>query len=211
MKPKDFLLTALLPTELLDDDNDQIQSEVVGDKIIQFECLEIVNGIGKTNFKETYLNFIDDVKSQSINNQRVLCQHLIKKIEEIYKFDFPENIPINDTLDIQNFYKLIEFLEFDNIDFLVEIFKNFKINFLDVLSKFIDENKNEITKNIKSYNDELLPEIFINLKNTLEDEILIYIVSKMIYKNKRLVSNEILIRRHNESTNTKIWNQNKKR
>lgn len=204
MKPKDLLLTALLPTELLDDDNDQIQSEVVGDKIIQFEFLEIVNGIGKTNFKETYLNFIDDIKKQSIDNQRVLCQHLIKKIEETYKFDFPENIPISNTFDFQNLYNLIEFLEFDNIDFLVEIFKNFKINLLDVLNKFIDDNKDEIIKNIKSYNDELLPEIFINLKNTLEDEILIYIVSKMIYKNKRLVSNEILIRRYNESTKATI-------
>lgn len=201
MTNKDILMSSLLPITLLDDDEGMIQSEVVGDAIIQYEFNEIINNIGKTNFKETYLNFIDDVKSQSINNQRVLCQHLIKKIEEIYKFDFPENIPINDTLDIQNFYKLIEFLEFDNIDFLIEIFKNFKINLLDVLSKFIDENKNEIIKNIKLYDDELLPEIFINLKNTLEDEILIYMISKMTYKNKKQISNEILIRRHNESTN----------
>lgn len=200
MKSKDLLLSAMLPTELLDDDNDQIQSEVVGDAIIQFEFLEILNGIGKTSFKEVYLNFIDDVKNQSINNQRILCQHLIKKIEEVYKFDFPENISINDIIDIQNIYKLIEFIEFDNIDFLVMIFKNFKINFLDILSKFIDENKNEIIKYIKLYDDNLLPEIFTNLKNTLEDEILIYIISKMMYKNKKQVFNEILIRRNNEST-----------
>lgn len=204
MTNKDLLLSAMLPTELLDDDEGMIQSEVVGNAIIQFEFLEIVNGIGKTNFKETYLNFIDDIKKQSIDNQRILCQHLIRKIEETYKFDFPENIPVNDIPDFQNIYNLIEFLEFDNIDFLVEIFKDFKINLLDVLSKFIDDNKDEIIKNIKLYNDGLLSEIFINLKNTLEDEILIYIVSKMIYKNKRLVSNEILIRRHNESTSTTV-------
>jgi hypothetical protein len=204
MTNKDLLLSSLLPTTLLDDDNDQIQSEVVGDAIVQFEFNEIIDNIGKTSFKEIYLNFIDDIKKQSIDNQRTLCQHLINKFENIYKFIFPENISIDNINDINNIYIFISFVEFDNIDFLVEIFKNFKINLLDVLSKFIDENKNEITKNIKSYNDELLPEIFINLKNTLEDEILIYIVSKMIYKNKRLVSNEILIRRHNESTNTKI-------
>jgi len=200
MKSKDLLLSAMLPTELLDDDNDQIQSEVVGDAIIQFEFLEILNGIGKTSFKEVYLNFIDDVKNQSIDNQRILCQHLIKKIEEVYKFDFPENISINDIIDIQKIYKLIEFIEFDNIDFLVAIFKNFKINFLDILSKFIDENKNEIIKNIKSYSDVLLPEIFVNLKNTLEDEIIVYIISKMMYKNKKQVYNEILIRRNNETS-----------
>ncbi len=204
MTNKDILMSSLLPITLLDDDEGMIQSEVVGDAIIQYEFNEIINNIGKTNFKETYLNFIDDIKKQSIDNQRTLCQHLINKFENIYKFIFPENISIDNINDINNIYIFISFVEFDNIDFLIEIFKNFKINFLDVLSKFIDENKNEITKNIKSYNDELLPEIFINLKNTLEDEILIYIVSKMIYKNKRLVSNEILIRRHNESTNTKI-------
>jgi hypothetical protein len=200
MTNKDILMSALLPSELLDDDEGKIQSEVVGDAIIQYEFLEILNGIGKTSFKEVYLNFIDDVKNQSINNQRILCQHLIKKIEEVYKFDFPENISINDIIDIQNIYKLIEFIEFDNIDFLVMIFKNFKINFLDILSKFIDENKNEIIKNIKLYDDNLLPEIFTNLKNTLEDEIIVYIISKMMYKNKRQVSNEILIRRNNETS-----------
>ncbi|HEY0090143.1 MAG TPA: hypothetical protein VGB37_14950 [Candidatus Lokiarchaeia archaeon] len=204
MTNKDILMSSMLPTELLDDDEGKIQSEIVGDGIIQFEFNEIIDNIGKTSFKETYLNFIDDVKNQSINNQRILCQHIINKIQEVYKFDFPENISINDIPDFQNVYTLVEFLEFNNINFLVEIFKNFKVNLLDVLSKFIDENKNEIMKYVKLYNDELLPEIFANLKNTLEDEILIYIVSKMIYKNKRLVSNEILVRRYNESAKTTI-------
>ncbi len=201
MKSKDLLLSAMLSTELLDDDNDQIQSEVVGDAIIQFEFNEIIDNIGKISFKEVYLNFIDDVKNQSIDNQRILCQHLIKKIEEVYKFDFPENISINNIMDIQNIYKLIEFVEFNNSNFLIEIFKNFKVNLSSViLTKFIEDNKNEIIKNIKLYDDNLLPDIFINLKNTLEDEILIYIISKMMYKNKKQVFNEILIRRNNEST-----------
>lgn len=204
MTNKDILMSSMLPTELLDDDEGKIQSEIVGDGIIQFEFNEIIDNIGKTSFKETYLNFIDDIKNQSIDNQRILCQHLINKLINIYKFDFPENISIDNITDIQNIYDFIKFIEFDNIEFLVKVFFKFKINLLDNISEFIEKNKNEIIEHIKLYNDKLLPEIFINLKNTLEDEILIYIVSKMIYKNKRLVSNEILVRRYNESAKTTI-------
>jgi hypothetical protein len=59
---------------------------------------------------------------------------------------------------------------------------------------FCQKNKNEIIKQINNIN---LSSIFLNLYNTLENNILINIISNMITKNKGLITNELKIRELN--------------
>jgi len=193
---KDLLLSAMLPTDMLDDDDDKTQSEVVGDAIIQYDFLQLIENIGMVGFKETYLNFINDIKKQSFLNQQVLCYHMIDQIQKIYNFDFPEKIIISDKNDLNNFYRFVEFLEFDNEEFLIEILNGFDVDFNKIEPKeFCDKNQHEIIKKINFVNPVNLPNIFLNLYDTLEDEIFIPIISRMILKNKETINNELKIRK----------------
>lgn len=193
--PKDLLMSALLPPDMLDDDDDKTQSDVVADVIVQYDFLQIIENIGKVEFEETYLNFIEDIKKQSFDNQRILGNHIINKVENIYDFSFPEKIIISDLSDIDDIYKFIEFLEYDNINFLVDVLKDLNADFINKdIYDFCKNNKKEIIKNINYYNKMNLPSIFINLRDTLEDDIIINMIGTMIYKNPNLVTNELKLK-----------------
>jgi hypothetical protein len=192
---KKIYLSSMIPSELLDDDDDLTPSEDVGNHLVQYEFIDLVENIGKEEFKETYMNFIEDIRSQSFDNQKILCYYIINKVQEVYDFEFPEKINISDISDIEEIYSFIEFLEYDNIYFLVSILHIFDINFLKTDPyDFCQKNKNEIIKQINNIN---LSSIFLNLYNTLENNILINIISNMITKNKGLITNELKIRELN--------------
>lgn len=187
---KKIYLSAMIPTELLDDDDDLTPSEVAGDHFVQYEFIDLIENIGKEEFKSTYLNFINDIRNQSLENQRTLCQHIIDKVQEVYEFEFPEKITIYDRSDIEDIYRFIEFLEYDNVDFFIEISKG-----LDIKSDIdLDEYKNKILNQIHDYNKINVPDIFNNLIITLEPNILLNIIDIMFVKNKELVLNELRIR-----------------
>lgn len=193
--PKDFLLSAMLPTDMLDEDDDVTQSDIVADVIVQYDFLQIIDNIGEDEFKDNYLNFIIDIQKQSFSNQRILCYHIIDKVQEVYNFEFPEKIDISSISDIEDIYKFIEFLEYDNINFLVDILKGFNIDFLkNDLHEFCENNKNEILKQINFYPKINLSVIFLNLYDTLEDNIMINMINRMISKNKGLITNEIKLK-----------------
>ena len=87
---KEIYLSSCLPTDMLDEDDDMTSSEDVSNHLIQYEFIDLVENIGKLPFKNTYLNFINDIREQSFLNQQVLCNHMINQIQKIYNFEFPE-------------------------------------------------------------------------------------------------------------------------
>jgi len=193
--PKDLLLSAMLPIDMLDDNDDTTQSEVVGDVIVQYDFLQIIENIGQEDFQETYLIFIEDIQKQSFDNQRTLCYHIIDKVQEVYGFEFPEIIDVYDVSDVDDIYKFIQFLEYDNIDFLVNILKGFDVNFLQIDPyEFCINNQEKIIKQINFYDKVRLPSIFVNLYDTLKNNIIINMIGRMISKNKGLITNELKIR-----------------
>lgn len=192
---KKIYLSSMIPTELLDDDDDLTPSEDVGNHLVQYEFIDLIENIGKDEFKETYLNFINDTKNQSFSNQRTLCSHILVKIQEVYDFEFPEKIDISSISDINDIYMFIKFLEYDNIDFLINILKNFNIDFLKTDPyEFCIDNKDDIIKQINFYPKINLPLIFSNICETLEDNLMINIINRMISKSKGLITNELKIR-----------------
>lgn len=194
--PKDLLLSAMIPPDMLDENDDKSQSEVVGDVIVQYDALQIIDGIGKDYFKENYLNFIDDFKKQSFSNQKVLCDHIINKVQEVYNFEFPEKVNIDNRSDIEDIYEFLRFLEYDNMDFLINIFKGFNVDFLkDDPHEFCQIHKDDIIEQINYYDKANFPSIFENLNETLETDIIINIVIIMILKNKEILSNELKIKK----------------
>jgi len=193
---KRIYLSSCISNELLDTDDDLIPSEDAGNHLIQYEFVDLIANIGELDFKVTYLNFIDDIKKQSFSNQKILCDHLINQIQKVYNFEFPEKIILSNQEDINHFYEFIKFLEFNNEEFLIEIFKSFDIDFNKIKPyDFCIKNQNEIIKQINFYDLSKLPPIFMNLYDTLENKILIPIVSQMISKNKESISNELRVRK----------------
>jgi len=191
---KKIYLSSMLPPDMLDEDY-LTSSEDVSNHFIQYEFEDIITNIGRDDFKSTYLNFILDIQKQSFYNQKVLVDHIIDKVQEVYDFTFPENIIVTNYSDVEDIYRFTEFLEFDNIDFLLDILKGFNVDFLNVDPyEFCNDNKYEIIRQINFYNKINLPSIFINLYETLENNIIIKIISTMIYKNKELITNDLKIR-----------------
>ena len=192
---KEIYLSSCLPTDMLDED-DMTSSEDVKDHFLQYEFADLVYNIGKLPFKDTYLNFIDDIREQSFLNQQVLCNHIIYQIQKIYNFEFPEKIIISNKNDLNNFYKFVEFLEFDNEDFLVEILQTFNVDLNIVnIKDFCNKNQKEIIRQINFYDLSKLTPIFLNLYDTLENKTFIPIIIRMILKNKEEVNNELKIQK----------------
>jgi len=193
---KKIYLSSMIPIELLDDDDDLTPSEDVGNHFVQYEFIDLLENIGQEEFKETYLNFISDIKNQSFSNQRVLCNHIINKVQEVYNFEFPEKINIYSESDINDIFRFIEFLEYDNIDFLLDVLKGFNVDFLKVDPyEFCKDNQNEVIRQINFYDKYNIPSIFINLYETLENNIIINIISRMISKNEGLITNELKMKK----------------
>jgi hypothetical protein len=111
---------------------------------------EIINNCGNKEFKYVWISLKNDIKNTSIKQQRIFAEQMLDKIYEIYDFTFPDNILLNTQTDLNNFYKFIEFLEYDNYIFLSYIWK-----FLDIsnifkidIEVYCNNNKNKIVKEI---------------------------------------------------------------
>lgn len=199
---KEIYLSAMIPPEYLDDDDDKTNSDFVDDALTQYEFIDLIETIGTLNFKETYFNIIDSIKNQSIENQKILCNHIIDKVQEVYNFDFPEKININGLSDINQIYDFIKFLEFDNIELFINVLREYNVDFhiIDV-KDFCLENRDKIINKIELHGKELIDPIFYNLVITLMNDILIEVIIKMIAKNSNVISNEIKIKNYLDKLN----------
>jgi len=101
----------------------------------EYSYLEILENIGKDEFKNIYLNEIIYIKQTILEDQIIFCRRVLEKILEIYNFEFMENINIFEQIDCDNIYIYLEFLEFNHIDFL-----SFVWNFMGVDLKSININ-----------------------------------------------------------------------
>lgn len=113
-----------------------------------YDLSEIPTYFGTPDFMSIYLSSIDSIKIQYIKNQATLCMKLLDKIYEIYEYDFPETPTLNSQSDLNRVYDLVEFLEFDNEQFLINVWKSFNIKNLVKLDLdiFFYGNKDNINK-----------------------------------------------------------------
>lgn len=111
--------------ELEYDEDDIERSEEAA--TFKADCLNILENIGEENFRPMYENAIINIRSYYIDEQIDFCYQIFEKINEVYGFEFVRKIEIGED-DVENVYKFLEFIEFDNIDFLEELLEGYVID-----------------------------------------------------------------------------------
>jgi hypothetical protein len=152
--------------EVDDEESSSLNDELITDAEINADFVDLVDHVGKEEFKEIFLNLYDELILIDIENQRYLCEQLLNKISEIYEFEFTPLITFDDETDIKIFFKFISFLEFDYIDFFAKVISGLE---LDILKKdvnlFLTMNWNTISNLLvtiseKEINSELISNFF---------------------------------------------------
>jgi len=106
----------------------------------RYAALDIRDSIGSEDFKELYIVQMDTIKKETLHAQRRFLIDVQQKIGEIYDWEFPNEWSLVDTTYQQEqFYKFIEFLEFDNYKFLSYVWKFLLDDPIDLIKLNIKE------------------------------------------------------------------------
>ena len=112
----------------LPEQDDPDQNQLNYEASIEYDGMEVIDAIGTLEFKEIYMLFINDLKSQEIVDQRRLCLGILEKVKEVYDYEFLPYPSLEHQLDMNNVYNLIKFLNYDYIDFFGDVWRYLKID-----------------------------------------------------------------------------------
>jgi len=146
--------SSFVPSEELDDE--EIPEEVAREALISSSAVDLIDNIGKPDFKYIYFDLVQDIKSSSFKFQRRFIENFIEKMDEVYEYRFPINFDIADDAELEDFYEFIQFLEFDNAEYFCHVWKHlgadiYKID-IDLFCKNNDQKIiNECEKQVASF------------------------------------------------------------
>jgi len=184
-RSKILMGASVSPLEM-DDEDLQGQQE---DASIQYDVLELVDAIDKLEFKSLYLNSINNIKAETVPAQRDYCKKFLIKVKEVYDFEFLPHPELENQIDMNNVYDLLEFLNFGCIPFLGDVWRFLKVNLrkIDVIS-FCTQNEDkvisEIEDQIQSHDYSELISIFLR---TYNKESMVSWFARMTQRYKMLV------------------------
>lgn len=138
-EPDVALLTAAIPPPELDPEDSDTEETA----IVRYEFLELVAAIGRDDFKEVYMNMIDDIKAQSVQNQIELCVTILGKIRDHYEFELPIHADIENQQGINEVYQLISFLEFDYLEFFAGLWNGLGVDLKKITIRSFCQNNDD--------------------------------------------------------------------
>lgn len=131
-------------------DDDERMDEFEDDAIYQSSSIDLQDHVGDPDFKLVYPILIEDIVTATFDNQRIFCQKILDKIEEVYDYRFPET-PVLDSNDaILDCLHFIKFIEYDNVVFLSFVWQylNAKLLNLDI-EAYCKRNADKIIKEVE--------------------------------------------------------------
>jgi len=169
------VLASILP-EI--DPEDVVSEE---DAVVQYEFIQLLNSIGSSDFKEVYMNMIDDIRQQSVQDQVELCVTIFKKIKEEYDFELPMYAEIENKKGANEVYQFIAFLEYDHFDFFGKLWNGLNVDLRKLnIKKFCESNADEVINQVeiqlKTQNSNQLVNLFLRTYN--KEQMLGFIVEK---------------------------------
>jgi len=193
-KSQELLLgNSVQPTERLDEDEDQngvLRNEKA---VYESTVADILDHVGHPDFKFIYLNAMPVIREQSFKRRYHLVQDLLKKVSEVYDYEFYEKPETYTDYELDQVHLFIEFLEYNNFRFLSYVwrFLNQNLQTIDIENyckansmKIIKETEEQsethpqtelITKFLKYYYKEKFIEWFINNTDKNKIEIILEI------------------------------------
>ncbi len=187
MEDQNSLKVLLGGIDYIPEVDDEENEEMVEDAIKSYFMLEILNSVGEENFKEVYYSMIGDIKQFPMEEQFNFCRSILDKIKEVYNFEFPRQIEVLTEDSVNQIYILLQFIEFNYIDFLAELMKPYNFDFRKGnIREFIESNYDRIERDIEVISKNV-PEIISEFLRTYNKEDFINWLVNRIEKSKMLV------------------------
>lgn len=177
------LIGLSIPTPEVEDDLDDEQ--LVDKAIAQYDYMNVLSTIGNEDFREVYTCFKNVIILQEHQDQINFCRALIQKVEEVYDFTFqPIDYDYESPVD---FYEFIEWLEYDNDEFLFQLFDGLINNNLYMINitQTVNDEWTNIEKKIMSIN--MANRFKTEFIRTNNKENLISFIVKNTEKNRSLI------------------------
>ena len=121
-KSQEMLLYTLGEPPDFDADEEEMETRYE-DAFYQSSKIDIQDQLNTNNFKDVWLILKSDIQNKTINLQRIFSEQTLDKILEIYDYSFPVNISLDTQPEIDNFYEFLEFLEYNNENFIGYIWR----------------------------------------------------------------------------------------
>jgi len=154
-------------------DDSERMDEYEDDAIYQSSSIDLQDNLGDPDFKYVYPILIEDIIKATFTNQRIFCQKMLEKIEEVYDFILPQKPELENRVEISNFFEFLKFIEYDNIIFLSFVWQHLDVKLLDL----------DIESYSKTNADKIIKEVEEQLESHEQNE-LISIFLRTYYKDK---------------------------
>lgn len=138
-----------LPEDDVDDDMTSVDDQI--DSLNGYWQTTILDSIGAKNFKENYNTVIGDIiEYVPLDEQIAFCYTILEKIDDVYEFEFPEKIDLQEKQSVLDLYEFLKFLEFDYRDFVLSVWSFIKtdLSSQSLLETCLD-NENNIMKEVE--------------------------------------------------------------
>jgi len=169
--------------EVDDEENDEMAEQAFK----QYVMLEVLTAIGEENFKEIYYNMITEIKQYPIEEQFTFCRAILARIMQVYNFEFSREIDLLTSEAVQQIYILIEFIEFNYVNFISELMKPYNFDFRKGnIKDFMEVNYIKIEGDIEVISRNV-PEIISEFLRTYNKEDLINWLVSRIEKSRMII------------------------
>lgn len=177
------------------------KDEIIENAEEKADLVYFLESIGSDNFEYIYSNLINTIRNIEVKTQIGFCYNIIDKIKEVYNFEFLRKIDLFSQSDCEEVYKLIAFLEFDNVDFFTNLLFGIVENLRNELIRIVID-KNWIQIEGRMLKEQLSWLIVLFLRTNNKSDLIDFFVSK-INQRKMIITMKLYERRiaNGESTN----------
>ena len=144
-KSQEMLLNTLVEPPGFDADEEEIEMRYKN-AFYQSSKIDIQDHLNTNDFKDIWLILRSDIQNETIKLQRIFSEQTLDKIFEIYDYSFPDKISLDTQLEIDDFYRFLEFLEYNNENFIACVWRFLNpVNLMRFdIEGFCKKNSNEV-------------------------------------------------------------------
>lgn len=172
------------------------QENRVQDSENDYILYSIISTIGTPQFQSIFTLDYNLLLKLDFEKGAAFARQIIDAISRTYSIDFELNI--NTSQDILDVYQLIRFIEYDHVNFLVEVFYNFKekLKTQQDLEKILYNDSASLIEQCIKYSPgtNLISKFFREYENID----ILTLLSSMLLKSKFLIWIEISLKQYKE-------------
>lgn len=187
----------------LDTGEQELESNLV-EGVFDWRKTDFLQNLSKPDFKLIWLTLKDEIFTLDFQKQQLFAEQVLDVVANIYDFTFPIKINFVNNEDLQQFYSFLEFLEFDNVPMLTEVWKFLRWQLLKTnIYSYCKTNQEKVLFEIHNY-------LYIHPQPKLIDIFLrsyYRILEWFIEQTKRsksLIFLELLLNKHSKSSERRI-------